>query len=267
MTEPRLLYDDVADDYDRFRPGYPASLVDEACSIAGLRAGSPVLEVGCGTGQLTGALAERGLRVDAIDPGPRMIEIARRRAPGVRFHIGSFEDVNLPADAFAALFSATAFHWVDPDVGWAKAARVLRPGGTLALLSIIAELTEEVLAAWRDVLPEAAAWETHDPEAVREGARARRGNVSEFWAWLGKREIARPEAAELFTDVGVQTVPVERSQTTEEVIGEARTTSAYLRLDGERRARLERRLGAIVAAAGGAFKTTTFATLVTARAA
>jgi ubiquinone/menaquinone biosynthesis C-methylase UbiE len=267
VTEPRLSFDAVAQDYDRFRPSYPPELVDEACAIAGVRAGSRVLEIGCGTGQLTTALAERGLRIDAIDPGPRMVEIARRRAPDVRFHVGSFEDVELPAGAFEAVFSATAVHWVDPDVGWAKAARVLRPGGTFALLSMIAELSEEVIAAWRGVLPEAAAWEAHDPEAVRAGAHARRGNVSELWAWLGKRDIGRPEAAELFADVQVTTVPVERVQTAEEALGEARTTSAYLRLDAETKAALDRRLAAVVEAAGATYRTTTFATLVTARAA
>jgi ubiquinone/menaquinone biosynthesis C-methylase UbiE len=262
-----MLFDGVAEDYDRFRPAYPPALVDEACSLAGLRAGSRVLEIGCGTGQLTAALVERGLRVEAVDPGPRMVEIARRRAPGARFQVGSFEDVELPADAFEAVFSATAFHWVDPDVGWAKAARVLRPGGTLALLSLIAELTEEVLAAWREVLPEAAAWEPHDPEAVRGGARARRGNVSEFWAWrLGKREIARPEAADLFADVQVSTMPVERVQSAEEALGEAHTTSAYLRLDAARKGALDRRLAAVVEAAGDTYRTTSIATLVTARA-
>jgi ubiquinone/menaquinone biosynthesis C-methylase UbiE len=265
VTEPRLSFDAVAEDYDRFRPSYPPELVDEAC--AGLAPGARALEIGCGTGQLTTALAERGLRVEAIDPGPHMVEIARRHAPDVQFHIGSFEDVELPADAFAAVFSATAFHWVDPDVGWAKAARVLRPGGTLALLSMIAELSEEILAAWRGVLPEAAAWEAHDPEAVRAGAHVRRGNVSELWAWLGKRDIARREAAELFADVQVTTVPVERVQTAEEALGEARTTSAYLRLDAQRKAALDRRLAAVVDAAGAAYRTTTFATLVTARAA
>jgi ubiquinone/menaquinone biosynthesis C-methylase UbiE len=265
VTEPRLSFDAVAEDYDRFRPSYPPELVDEAC--AGLAPGARVLEIGCGTGQLTTALAQRGLQVEAIDPGPRMVEIARRHAPDVQFHVGSFEDVELPADAFAAVFSATAFHWVDPDVGWAKAARVLRPGGTLALLSMIAELNDEVLAAWREVLPEAAAWESHDPAAVRAGARAHGGNVSELWAWLGKRDIARPEAADLFADVHVSTMPVERLQTAQETLGEARTTSAYLRLDAERKAILERRLAAVVEAAGTAYRTTTFATLVTARAA
>ena len=60
MTEHGRLFDGVAEAYDRFRPSYPASLVDEACSIGGFGAGSRVLEIGCGTGKLTVALAKRG---------------------------------------------------------------------------------------------------------------------------------------------------------------------------------------------------------------
>ena len=92
----------------------------------GLEAGARVLEVGCGTGKLTELLAARGLEVDAVDPGEAMIAAARRRvgdAPNVRFHHGRFEDVALAEDAYDAVFSATAFHWVEPEVGWVEGGR------------------------------------------------------------------------------------------------------------------------------------------------
>jgi len=72
-------FDGVADAYDRHRPAYPDELIDAACDAAGVRPGDHVLEVGCGTGQLTAALVARGLLVAAVDPGPRMIERARIR--------------------------------------------------------------------------------------------------------------------------------------------------------------------------------------------
>jgi ubiquinone/menaquinone biosynthesis C-methylase UbiE len=271
VAEPEgLLFDHVAADYDRVRPGYPAPLVDEACSLAGLMPGSPVVEVGCGTGKLTVALAERDLHVEAVDPGREMVEIARRRvgAAPVRFHLGRFEDVELPEGEFGAVFAATAFHWVDPAVGWWKAARLLRPGGILALLAYIggrSELDAEFLAAWRAVLPDAAGWYSRDDRTLWEGAEARRGNVSEVWTWLTRREVATAEAAELFDDVRISTVRIEKEETPDDALAFVRTTSSYLRLDATRRQVLERRLADAIARAGGAQLSTEHATLVSAR--
>ena len=269
--EPGLVFDRVAEEYDRVRPRYPASLVDTACRRAGLGAGSHVVEVGCGTGKLTDALVERGLYVEAVDPGPQLVEVARRRLPGstVRFSIGRFEDVELPAGAFDAVFSATAFHWVDPAVSWSKAARLLRRDGVLALLSHVGgsflELDPDFLAVWREVLPEAATWVSRDTQTIWEGAEARRADVSELWAWLVKREIARPEAAEVFGDVQLTAVPIEREETAAEALAHIRTASMYLLLDADRQERLEKRLAAVIEKKGGRWRSTTFATLVTAR--
>jgi ubiquinone/menaquinone biosynthesis C-methylase UbiE len=181
--EPGLTFDRIAEDYDRTRHGYPPELVDAACESGGLRANDHVVEVGCGTGKLTRALVERGLRVEAVDPGARLVRVAQRHLgdSAVTFHIARFEDVELPTGAFAALFSATAFHWVDPAVGWAKVARLLRPGGTLALLAHTIEPEPEMLATWRQVVPEAAAWVSRDARALWDGVEARTGNVSEVW--------------------------------------------------------------------------------------
>jgi ubiquinone/menaquinone biosynthesis C-methylase UbiE len=271
--DPGAVFDRIAEDYDRIRPGYPATLVEAACTTAGLRPGSRVVEVGCGTGKLTVALAERGLCVEAIDPGPRLIGVAERqvRNLAVRFHVARFEDLALPDRAFDAVFSAAAFHWIDPSVGWAKAARVLRPGGVLALLSHVGgsnhELDEVFLSIWREVLPEAASWVSRDARNLWEGAEDRLGNVSELWAWLAKHELARPEAATLFENVELARVPIDAEETSEELLALLRTTSSYLRLDRDRRRLLERRLTAAIEDAGGTYRSTTFATLVTAQAA
>jgi len=265
------VFDRVAAEYDRVRPTYPAELVEEACELAGLGAGARVVEVGCGTGKLTALLVASGLVVEAVDPGVEMVAVARRRlaeAP-VRFHVTPFEQVELAAGAFGGVFAATAFHWVDPKVGWAKAARLLGPGGVLALLTHVGagtELDEEYLAAWREVLPEAAGWSAREPETLWAGADERRGDVSEVWAWFTKREVASREAAKLFGDVRISAVPIEREETVEESLALTRTTSAYLGLDAERRMRLERRLAAAFERAGGSYRSTSFAVLVTARA-
>ena len=177
-----------------------------------------VLEVGCGTGKLTELLTARQLNVDAVDPGPRMIEQAKRRVgdrDDVRFHIGRFEDVPLPEKAFDAVFSATAFHWVEPLIGWAKAASHLRSGGLLALLAHMTVHDVRSAAAdegFRELLRKHAPTlaEGHLPardlDAILAGARQRAGNVSDVWDWVmgaGRRQLTSIDAADLFEDVDV----------------------------------------------------------------
>jgi len=160
-------------------------------------------------------LVERGLTVDAVDPGPNMIAVARRRVgetDAVTFHLGRFEDVDLPDQPFDAVFSATAFHWVDPAVGWVKAAACLKIDGLLALLSHLnvrdeqsTAVQDEFLALLRKHAPEVAA-EWRQPakfDVLLAGVPERRGNASEVWNWLmqgGLRRpgLAVPEAAPLF---------------------------------------------------------------------
>ena len=152
--------------------------------------------------------------MEAVDPGREMVEIARRRvgAAPVRFHVGRFEDVELPECGFGAVFSATAFHWVDPAVGSSEAGRCCVQAASSRCSPISAgrsELDAEFLAAWREVLPEAARWSSRDERTLWEGAEARRGNVSELWALArpaGARQ--RPEAAELFGDARVSSVQI-----------------------------------------------------------
>ena len=71
------VFDEIADEYERHRPTYPDVLVDQACQLAGLEPGAPVLEIGCGTGKLTRSLVERGLEVTAVEPGRQLIARAQ----------------------------------------------------------------------------------------------------------------------------------------------------------------------------------------------
>jgi ubiquinone/menaquinone biosynthesis C-methylase UbiE len=133
----RTLFDSVAKLYDDTRPGYPAELVEFLAATAGLGPGSSVLEVGCGTGQLTKDLAPYRFDLTAIDIGPAMIATARHDLAdaAVSFQACSFEDFAAADSSFDLIVSATAFHWIDPEVRFRKSARLLRPGGWLALIN------------------------------------------------------------------------------------------------------------------------------------
>jgi ubiquinone/menaquinone biosynthesis C-methylase UbiE len=132
----RVLFDGVAGLYDATRQGYPAEIVDAVVANAAIGPGAAVLEIGCGTGQLTRQLAGRALDLTAIDIGAAMVRAARSNVADAtaRFQVSAFEDFAAPGP-FDLIVSATAFHWIDPGVGLAKAARLLRPSGWLALLT------------------------------------------------------------------------------------------------------------------------------------
>jgi SAM-dependent methyltransferase len=131
----RGLFDDVARLYQATRPGYPAELTEFVAATASVGAGDPVLEVGCGTGQLTQALLPFGFTLTAIDLGAAMIEVARERigADGVSFLAVPFEELDAAPGTFGLVIAGAAFHWIDPEVRFRKAARLLRPGGWLAV--------------------------------------------------------------------------------------------------------------------------------------
>ncbi|MCX3062650.1 class I SAM-dependent methyltransferase [Streptomyces beihaiensis] len=131
------LFDEVAELYDRVRPGYPDALFADLAAVTGVGEGASVLEVGCGTGQATGQLAALGCSVTALEPGARMAALARRRLGAVRevaVETAAFEEWDDRGRRFDVLVAASSWHWVDPSVGWRRAHDVLRPGGWAALL-------------------------------------------------------------------------------------------------------------------------------------
>ena len=271
------VFDEVAAEYDRSRPAYPDELVAQACRLAELGSGDRVLELGCGSGQLTRSLVARGLDVVAVEPGPNLLALAEHNVEGrgrVEFVNARFEDAPLAHGHFRALFSASAFHWLDPDVSWRKAARVLVPGGTLALIQYCG-LLEERSAADLDVLlsalarlaPEAAAaWPRYrDLAATVAGVEERRDNVSEAWAWVGSYDVARDYAGRLFGDVRVACVPQLLEQTADELNALLATASFFPRLPLGRRQALQREHVKMYERLGRPIRSSTVAVLVTAR--
>ncbi|MBV9415716.1 MAG: methyltransferase domain-containing protein, partial [Solirubrobacterales bacterium] len=104
------VFNEVAEDYHRHRPSYPDALIDRACEAAGINAGDSVLEIGCGTGQLTRSLLARGLRVTAVEPGHRLIARVREQLDGVgdvQLINARLEDAVLPRADYSAVFSAS----------------------------------------------------------------------------------------------------------------------------------------------------------------
>jgi len=271
------VFDEIAADYDRHRPAYPDELVDQACRAAGIGSGDHVLEVGCGSGQLTRSLVARGLHVTALEPGKSLMALARQNLEGageVEFVNAQFEDALLPREHFQAVFSASAFHWIDPEVSWQKAADVLVRSGTLALVQYFGleeprtkQDQDAALGALRKVAPDIAAnWPAYrDLDATLAGMEQRRGNVSQVWAWLGSCDIGQDYAARLFDDAQVAVMPKLVEHTPDELNALVRTMSYYARLSPGQRQALEREHEAIYERFGRPIRASVVAALVTAR--
>lgn len=128
----RLVFGEVAEEYDRHRPHYPDELFDLLLSARGADA---VLDVGSGTGRAAAAFASRGIGGIAVEPSAEMGAVARTRLPDSwMVEQSDFEHCAAGGRTDWPLITcAQAWHWVDHEAGLAKAASLLAPGATLAL--------------------------------------------------------------------------------------------------------------------------------------
>lgn len=120
----------VADAYDRGRPGYPA---DAVAWLAGGEA-KVVLELAAGTGKLTRALVDQGHAVFATEPDEAMLEVLRERVPEVSAKVATAEEIPANDRSVDVVVVAQAFHWFDHERALPEIARVLKPGGHVALV-------------------------------------------------------------------------------------------------------------------------------------
>ena len=133
----RSVFDEAAEAYDIARPGYPPGLIDKLIELAQLPANARILEIGCGTGQITLPLAERGYEIVAVELGENLARIATENLaafPRVRVVHTSFEEWSENEAPFDLVVSAQAFHWIDPEIGYPKIHRLLVDRGHLAVV-------------------------------------------------------------------------------------------------------------------------------------
>jgi SAM-dependent methyltransferase len=144
---------DSSERYDRTRPPYPDDLVER---ILAASPGPDVLDVGGGTGIEARQFRAAGCTVLGVEPDVRMAEFARRS--GVEVEVATFEAWDPAGRDFDAVIAGTAWHWVDPVIGAAKAAQVLRPGGRLAPFHHVfhspAEVSTALATVYRQVAPD-----------------------------------------------------------------------------------------------------------------
>ncbi len=123
-----------ADEYERARPDWPPELVDEVVRELGVTPESTVVDLAAGTGKLTRRLVSYARRVIAVEPSAAMREQLGAIVPAAEALDGTAEAMQLPDESADAVFVAEAFHWFATEAAVSEIARVLRPGGGLAIL-------------------------------------------------------------------------------------------------------------------------------------
>ncbi|MFI9489727.1 class I SAM-dependent methyltransferase [Promicromonospora sp. NPDC052451] len=124
----------VADDWGRYWGSFARPVWEPLLRAARIGAGSRVLDVGCGSGELLEHLQDQGAQAHGVDPARRMVELARARAVGADVRRGDFEHLPFEGGRLDAVLAVNAFQFAaEPDDALAEAARVLVPGGVLGL--------------------------------------------------------------------------------------------------------------------------------------
>jgi len=126
MTETKraTIFGSEAERYDQFRPSYPSEIIDRIVEHQPVAA----VDAGCGTGKAAVLVVQRGISVVGVEPDQRMAEIARRH--GIDVTVSPLEDWDVVE--CDVLYSAQAWHWIDPRRGAEIAATSIRAGGRWA---------------------------------------------------------------------------------------------------------------------------------------
>jgi SAM-dependent methyltransferase len=240
----RVTFDRVAGAYDSTRPGYPSALFADLRAECSFAAGTRVLEVGCGTGQATRVLAGYGCDVQCVELGPDLAARARANLaayPNATVTVGAFEAVDLPDDHYDVVFSATAFHWIDPAVSYARAARVLRGEGSLVLVT-----NAPVTGGTEDVLLDTTnPWRPPSVDDVMHAAHAG-GDIAAVWTRAEKSYTPAPDVSEWFERPTVRSYPWIATYDTAGYLGLMSTQSSYLLMDETQRREMLRATAALV---------------------
>jgi len=229
-----------AERYDRTRPRYPDALVER---IVAASPGPDVLDVGCGTGIEARQFQAAGCKILGVEPDARMADFARRS--GVEVEEATFEAWHAAGREFDAVVAGTAWHWVDPVAGAAKAAQVLRPGGRLAAFWHVFELPSNVAEAFAAVYHRVVSHSPFNFQSARPALDAYQGLFAK--AADGIRVVGG------FSDPEQWRFDWEQSYTRDAWLDRLPTSGALTQLPSDKLAEVLEVVGGAIDAIGGSF--------------
>jgi len=233
----KTVFDQAACDYDEVRPGYPQELIEDIISISAIPEDGRILEIGCGTGQATIPFAKRGYSMTCLDIGKELAALAAkncRQYPKVHIHTVSFEEWKPEMNSFDIVISATAFHWIPPEIAYPKAAQVLKDSGYIAIFSNLhptpyTGFFQAVQKVYRSVVPE---WK--DP---RNGPSTEK-KINSTEAYIN--------STDLFEKVLMKRYPWTKEYNTDEYLKLLNTYSGHRNLEEDKRSRLFKGIGELI---------------------
>ncbi|WP_436519696.1 class I SAM-dependent methyltransferase [Actinoplanes sp. HUAS TT8] len=239
--------------YDRTRPPYPVALLER---ILDATPGRRVLNAGCGTGIEARQLRDLGCDLLVVEPDPRMADFAR--ATGIEVEVAKIEDWEPAGRTFDLVTAGTAWHWIDPLAGAAKAAEVLPPGGRLAPFWHTFKLPDEVVATFAEV------FERLVPNSPFAMGRPTPGSPLDGYRAILTAAADGIRAAGGFGEPEQWHVDWERTYTRDEYLDQLPTSGALTRLPAEQLAEISAAVGAGIDRLGGAFTMSYVSVAVTA---
>ncbi len=170
-TEQRKnWYSGSAVAYDRVRPRYPQTIIDQALEAAQLPSGAHILELGCGPAIATVEFAKRGFSLLCLEPSLAACELALANCsvyPNVEIIQTTFENWELQPQQFHAVIATTSFHWISPQIRCLKASQILKKNGSLILFwntppQPSDEIYQKLIDVYQVYAPDLAEYQSHD---------------------------------------------------------------------------------------------------------
>jgi ubiquinone/menaquinone biosynthesis C-methylase UbiE len=137
MEDSTKRFSSRVENYVKYRPGYPAAILDLLEGECGLTTASAIADIGSGTGILTELFLKHGNRVAAVEPNAEMRTAAERALshfPGFQSVVGTAEATTLPAQGVDIITASQAFHWFDRVRTRPEFVRILKPDCWLVLI-------------------------------------------------------------------------------------------------------------------------------------
>ena len=243
FPERARSFDGWAGDYDRYRPSYPNVLFQEIRSRLRLPRHPHVVDLGAGTGRASLAMAALGWRVTAVEPGKPMLDVLRAQAANQGVVLATVqataEATGLdPASADLAA-AAQAFHWFDRVAAVAEMARIVRPGGGVAVFWNVRDPERSAFVADYHALLERQFGDADTGQYLQAGRSTGRERTQH--AFSESSGFEAPQLAELTHEI---------EMTAEDFVGMAFTASYVRSLPPEQQDRFRRDLEALLARHG-----------------